>query len=137
LEKGEIIKKGDQCDRCANPWKDMPKWEDVVGNIGEPAPDPQYPAHRQYRRPVYPSGYEVLIEAMRQSTEPSAGCRKVDAPAVVIDIRDCFLHEIDVPPGQAAAVIDYLLEVIEQLRDSNHGLRSALNSRMGVSPMQP
>jgi hypothetical protein len=41
LEKGEIIKKGDQCDQCVNPWKDKPKWMDVVGNIGEPAPDPE------------------------------------------------------------------------------------------------
>ena len=133
LEKGEIIKKGDQCDQCANPWNDKPKWEDVVGNIGEPAPDPAFPSHRQYRRPVYPSGYEVMIEAMRRSTEPSTRCPKVNAPALVVDIRNCFLHEVDVPPGQAAAVIDYLLEVIEQLRDSNHGLRSALDSTMGVS----
>jgi len=125
LKKGEIIQKGDQCDQCVNQWKDKPKWEDVVGNIGEPAPDPAFPSHRQYRRPVYPSGYEVMLEAMRRS--------EVDQPGLVTDVRNCFLREIDVPPGQAAAVIDYLLEVIEQLRDSNHGLRSALDSTMGDS----
>ena len=133
LEKGEIIQKGDQCDQCVNPWKDKPKWEDVVGDIGESAPDPAFPSHRQYRRPIYPSGYEVMLEAMRRSTKPSTRSKTIDTPALVVDVRNCFLSEIDVPPGQAAAVIDYLLEVIEQLRDSNHGLRSALDSTMGVS----
>lgn len=51
LEKGEIIQAGDEIDRCADAWRDEPKWEPVhPSNIGEPAPDPQYPAHRQYRR---------------------------------------------------------------------------------------
>jgi hypothetical protein len=125
LEKGEIIQKGDQCDQCANPWKDKPKWEDVVGNIGEPAPDPAYPSHRQYRRPVYPSGYTVMLEAMRRSS--------VDVPGVVDDVRNCLGQEIDVPHGQALAVIDFLIEVNERLKDSIHGLRSALDSTMGVS----
>ena len=51
LEKGEIIQDGDETDRCADPWRDDPVWG-PAGNIGEPAPDPQFPAHRQYRRPA-------------------------------------------------------------------------------------
>lgn len=51
LEKDEIIQAGDEIDRCANPWHDDPKWEPVhPDDIGRPAPDPQFPAHRQYRR---------------------------------------------------------------------------------------
>jgi hypothetical protein len=73
----------------------------------------------------FPSGYGVMIEAMRQ--------RAVDVPGVVNDIRECLRREIDVPPGQSLAAIDYLIEVNEQLRDSIHGLRSALDSTMGVS----
>lgn len=51
LEKGEVIREGDEVDGCADPWRDDPRWE-PAHNIGEPAPDPQYPAHRQYRRRV-------------------------------------------------------------------------------------
>lgn len=55
LEKGEIIQAGDEIDRCANPWHDWPIWEPVhPENIGQRAPDPQYVAHRQYRRPLTP-----------------------------------------------------------------------------------
>ncbi len=51
LEKGEIIQAGDEIDRCADAWRDYPKWEQVhPADVGSPAPDPQYPAHRQYRR---------------------------------------------------------------------------------------
>ena len=53
LGKGEIIQEGDEIDRCVNPWKDDAVWEPVhPANIGEAAPDPQYPSHRQYRRPI-------------------------------------------------------------------------------------
>ncbi len=51
LQKGEIIQHGDEVDGCVNPWKDDAKWEPAK-NVGEPAPDPAYPAHRIYRRPV-------------------------------------------------------------------------------------
>ena len=128
LEKGEIIRKGDQKDACVNPWKDNPKWVEAVSDIGEQAPDPKYPAHTRYRRPVYPSGYKVMIEAMRRSFEPSARCLKINAPNLVADIRNCLIMEIDVPHGQSLAVIDYLLEIIEGLQDANHGLMSSLNS---------
>jgi len=51
LEFGEIIQAGDEIDRCSDPWRDPPKWESVHPNdIGQPAPDPQYSSHRQYRR---------------------------------------------------------------------------------------
>jgi len=53
LQKGEIIQAGDETDRCVNPWKDNAVWEPVhAGNYGEPAPDPQFPAHRIFRRPI-------------------------------------------------------------------------------------
>lgn len=51
LEFGEIIQAGDEIDRCSDPWRDPPKWEPVhPSDIGRPAPDTQYPLHRQYRR---------------------------------------------------------------------------------------
>ena len=62
LKRGEIIQEGDEIDRCVDAWRDDPAWE-PAGNIGEPAPDPQYPSHRQYRREVPPlmkSPEEVL-----------------------------------------------------------------------------
>ena len=49
LKKGDIIKKGDEVDACNNPWHDNAKWVKATC-IGEQAPDPQYVAHRQYRR---------------------------------------------------------------------------------------
>lgn len=51
LKKGEIILEGDEIDGCADAFRDDPVWEKAV-NIGEPAPDPHYPSHRQYRRPI-------------------------------------------------------------------------------------
>jgi hypothetical protein len=52
LEKGEIIQDGDEADAS----RDMfcpPLWQPVnPQSIGKPAPDPQYPAHTQYRRRV-------------------------------------------------------------------------------------
>jgi hypothetical protein len=53
LEKGEVIQEGDEIDRCADPWRDDPKWEPVhPKNVGEQAPDPAFPSHRQYRRRI-------------------------------------------------------------------------------------
>ena len=53
LEKNEIIQNGDEIDRCVDAWRDDPVWESVhPDSIGDIAPDPKYPAHRQYRRPV-------------------------------------------------------------------------------------
>lgn len=51
LDKGEIIQAGDEYDNCANPWRDDAVWV-PANDIGGIAPDPQYPAHRLYRRRV-------------------------------------------------------------------------------------
>lgn len=56
LEKGEIIQEGDEVDNCYNPWHDEPKWEKTTC-AGQEVPDPQFPAHRQYRR-----NYNSIIE---------------------------------------------------------------------------
>jgi hypothetical protein len=49
LEEGEIIQPGDQVDASNDGWRDEPRWEPATC-IGQPAPDPKYPAHRRYRR---------------------------------------------------------------------------------------
>ena len=51
LKHGEIIQPGDEVDACRDAWRDDPVWK-PAGNIGEPAPAPQYPAHRIYRRKI-------------------------------------------------------------------------------------
>lgn len=51
LEAGEIIQEGDECDVCNDGWRDAPKWVPARA-IGETAPDPAYPSHRQYRRKI-------------------------------------------------------------------------------------
>jgi hypothetical protein len=51
LRAGEIIRPGDEVDACADGWRDAPRWQPAADyTIGKPAPDPRYPAHRQYRR---------------------------------------------------------------------------------------
>jgi len=50
LKKGEIIKDGDEVDMC-NGWDDEPVWE-LTNCAGDIAPDPQYLAHRKYRREI-------------------------------------------------------------------------------------
>jgi hypothetical protein len=51
---GETIQKGDWVDAAPDGWRDDPKWQPTEKrHIGKPAPDPRYPAHRVYRRPVY------------------------------------------------------------------------------------
>jgi hypothetical protein len=49
LEEGEIIKEGDEVDCCGNSWHDAPVWMPTEC-LGQPAPDPLFPAHRIYRR---------------------------------------------------------------------------------------
>ncbi len=51
LDKGDIIQAGDEVDGCADPWHDEPHWV-PASRIGEPAPDPAYPAHSIYRRRI-------------------------------------------------------------------------------------
>lgn len=50
LKHGEIIKATDEYDACNDGWRDDPVWKPVKTRIGQPAPDPQYPAHTIYRR---------------------------------------------------------------------------------------
>jgi hypothetical protein len=51
LAKGDTIKLGDESDASADGWRDEPKWIPVHPDmVGEQAPDPAYPSHRQYRR---------------------------------------------------------------------------------------
>ena len=52
LKKGDIIKGGDEIDACNDAWRDEPKWKKAKTCIGEPAPDPQYISHRNYRRKI-------------------------------------------------------------------------------------
>ncbi len=52
LQKGEIIREGDEADLCNDGWRDWPKWEPAKHRIGKPAPDPKYPAHTRFRRLV-------------------------------------------------------------------------------------
>lgn len=49
LKAGEIIRQGDEVDNCDG-GKDEPEWVVATRCIGEPAPDPNYTSHRQYRR---------------------------------------------------------------------------------------
>lgn len=48
LKKGEIIQEGDEVE-ISNKWNDPPKWVKAI-LIGSTAPDPQFIAHRKYRR---------------------------------------------------------------------------------------
>lgn len=51
LQEGEIIEAGDECDACANGWRDPCKWEPAPPHmIGCKAGNPSYPAHTNYRR---------------------------------------------------------------------------------------
>ena len=53
LEKGEIIREGDEVDACNNSWHDDPKWVPVSSrSIGQPASDPKFISHSQFRRRV-------------------------------------------------------------------------------------
>ena len=55
LKKGETIKEGDEVECSNDPWRDKAEWRPAKC-IGEPAPDPQYVAHRQYRRKLAEKG---------------------------------------------------------------------------------
>lgn len=51
LKEGEIIQEGDEVDICNDGWRDDPVWKETTC-VGQPAPDPQYPSHRRYRRKI-------------------------------------------------------------------------------------
>lgn len=50
LEEGEIIQEGDEVE-VSEKWNDEFRWVPAK-QIGKPAPNPHYPAHRVYRRRV-------------------------------------------------------------------------------------
>ena len=50
LGKGDIIQEGDEIDSCNDAWRDDAIWVEAKHCIGEPAPDPRFVSHRQYRR---------------------------------------------------------------------------------------
>ena len=50
LKKGEIIQEGDECGTMQKYNDEDYTWVKETRCVGEPAPDPQYMAHRKYRR---------------------------------------------------------------------------------------
>lgn len=55
LKKGEIIQDGDEVE-MSNNYNDPAKWQPAAAHtIGTPAPDPQFMAHRTYRRIIKPT----------------------------------------------------------------------------------
>lgn len=53
LRKDELIQEGDEVDRSADGWRDDPIWDRVSDSeIGTTVPDPRFPAHRIFRRPI-------------------------------------------------------------------------------------
>lgn len=70
LEEGEIVQEGDEVD-AAPGWNDKSRWEPAGITVGKPAPNPNYPAHRIYRRRI-PAQSDILIaRAMRLSVVQS------------------------------------------------------------------
>lgn len=51
LKKGETIRRGDEVDNCNDGWRDEPNWVKSLA-VGSKAPDPRFPSHRTYRRPI-------------------------------------------------------------------------------------
>lgn len=52
LEEGEIIQEGDEVEASAGWNSKEAKWVPAGITVGKPAPNPNYPAHRIYRRRV-------------------------------------------------------------------------------------
>lgn len=69
LEAGEVIQVGDEVETSAG-WNAGARWIPVQNSIGEPAPDPRFPAHRMYRRRV--AGPQDAGEAHRGDSTPNA-----------------------------------------------------------------
>lgn len=51
LKEGDIIQEGDECE-VSNNWNDPEKWVDAGPTVGQRAPNPNYIAHRKYRRKI-------------------------------------------------------------------------------------
>lgn len=69
LEKDEVIQEGDEVDACRDPWRDEPRWVKSQA-IGERVPDPRFPAHSIYRRPIASTAMEPLVVRCWDGTDP-------------------------------------------------------------------
>lgn len=78
LEYNEIIQAGDEVDSSAG-WNDAPAWL-PARCIGEPAPDPAYPAHRRYRR-------RLTTTSCRQRSWPVVSLSPLIQPLSVNPLR--------------------------------------------------
>ena len=65
LDAGEIIQVGDEYDGCSDPWRDDAKWLPVTADsprVGQPVPDPRFPAHTRFRRKLNDKEYAEWCE---------------------------------------------------------------------------
>jgi hypothetical protein len=53
LQEGEIVEPGDEVKMSAK-YNDPPNWVPAVNTVGTPAPNPNFMAHRVYRRQIFP-----------------------------------------------------------------------------------
>lgn len=96
LIAGEIIQPGDEIDACVNAMKEQPRWEPVTQCIGEPAPDPSFPAHRIYRRRIEPAA------PAKDCASPRFQCAGMSRTPIADYLRD-YAHAIDIGESQEAA----------------------------------
>ena len=69
----EEICQGDEVDACRDPMRDAPQWVPAT-NVGDVSPDPAYPAHRIYRRPLHPNNpVSNAAKVAEQQNGPSSG----------------------------------------------------------------
>ena len=104
LDVGELVEEGDEVD-AAPGLDDKPQWEPAK-RIGEAAPDPKFPAHRTYRRPLATSTgtamrerevlrelnrYQLVIEsALRNRERPLSGARRAHLDEQYEAVMDAF-----------------------------------------------
>lgn len=100
LEQGEKIQEGDEVEICPDPWRDEPDWQPTEC-AGKVAPDPQYIAHRKYRRRVF-----ACCDCGKQfDTLPPPADTSPDDPAPrCSDCIEAMLDGIDAPPLTEAQV---------------------------------
>lgn len=99
LFKGEIIQEGDEVDSCRDPWRDEPDWKPATA-VGQPAPDPQYPAHQIYRRAIW---RQEAIAAMLQFRELLEVCNE----AATL-LNELYYYHGKRPPGFTEKYGDWL-----------------------------
>lgn len=117
LNAGEIIQEGDEVDASADGWRDEPEWK-PTNNIGQPAPDPAFPAHRQYRR-LELTDY---AETMDRLKDPEGW----DIPGIIADAAERVRVSTD--EGSVLAVIDTLVFRIREIREIARGDKHAFPS---------